>query len=78
MTASTLGLYFRSFLTKLSLIEAQLGEYPLPGMYISMYSTNTSRSLSLSDDASFAIVLELKDDKAPTVTKGKVLIIYVN
>ncbi|CAL1694960.1 unnamed protein product [Somion occarium] len=53
MTASTLGHYFRSFLVKLSMIESELGQYPLP------------------DDLSFAIILELKDDKAPTVPQGK-------
>ncbi|KAK7695173.1 hypothetical protein QCA50_002363 [Cerrena zonata] len=70
MTASTLGLYFRSFLTKLSLIEAQLGDYPLPGMSLVACGPYASL-LRLLDDLSFAIVLELKDDKAPAVSKGK-------
>ncbi|KAI8981385.1 DNA-binding protein [Trametes punicea] len=52
ISAASLGQYFRSFLVKLSMIEAQLGQ-----MYL--------------DDLSFAIVLELRDDKAPTATHGK-------
>jgi len=53
MTTSALGLYFRSFLIKLNMIECQLGP------------------LNLGNDASFAIVLELKDDKVPSVTHGQ-------
>ncbi|KAF8665450.1 hypothetical protein AX16_000468 [Volvariella volvacea WC 439] len=53
MTTLALGVYFRSFLVKLAMIEAQLGQ------------------MSLGDDMSFAIVLELKDDKVPTVNSGK-------
>ncbi|CDO75512.1 hypothetical protein BN946_scf184935.g48 [Trametes cinnabarina] len=52
ISAASLGQYFRSFLVKLNMIEAQLGQ---------LYS----------DDLSFAIVLELQDDKAPTSTQGK-------
>jgi len=53
MSDECLGQYFRSFLIKLNMIEAQLGQ---------MY---------LGEDSSFAVVLELKDDKAPSVTHGK-------
>ncbi|KAI0669741.1 DNA-binding protein [Trametes maxima] len=49
ITAASLGQYFRSFLVKLSMIEAQLGQ---------LYR----------DDLSFAILLELEDDKAPTAS----------
>lgn len=53
MTASSLTQYFRSFLIKLSMIEAQLGQ---------MY---------LGDDVSFAILLELRNDAAPSVSQSK-------
>ncbi|KAI0639572.1 DNA-binding protein [Trametes polyzona] len=52
ISAASLGQYFRSFLLKLSMIEAQLGQMDL-------------------DDLSFAIVLELQDDKAPAASQGK-------
>ncbi|KAL7285433.1 hypothetical protein ACG7TL_000530 [Trametes sanguinea] len=52
ISAASLGQYFRSFLVKLNMIEAQLGQ-----MYL--------------EDLSFAIVLELHDDKAPSATQGK-------
>ncbi|KAI0727808.1 DNA-binding protein [Fomitopsis betulina] len=52
MTPRSLGQYFRSFLVKLSMIEAQLGQIE-----------------NRDDDAlSFAIVIELKDDRAPAAT----------
>ncbi|KAL1697600.1 mitotic spindle checkpoint HORMA domain-containing protein [Schizophyllum commune] len=53
MKPAVLSQYFRSFLVKLNMIEAQLGQ---------MY---------LGDDVSFAIVLELKDDQAPTAAVNK-------
>ncbi|RDX51034.1 DNA-binding protein [Lentinus brumalis] len=49
---ASLGQYFRSFLVKLNMIEAQLGQ-----MYL--------------DDLSFAIIIELTDDKAPCAMNGK-------
>ncbi|KAL1951423.1 hypothetical protein VTO73DRAFT_572 [Trametes versicolor] len=52
ISAASLAQYFRSFLVKLSMIEAQLGQMD-------------------TDDLSFAILLELKDDKAPTASHGK-------
>ncbi|KAI0375163.1 DNA-binding protein [Pilatotrama ljubarskyi] len=52
ISSASLGQYFRSFLVKLNMIEAQLGQ---------MYT----------DDLSFAIVLELQDDKAPSAAHGK-------
>ncbi|TFK36949.1 DNA-binding protein [Crucibulum laeve] len=54
MTAASLAQYFRSFLIKLNMIEASLGQ------------------MELDDDASFAIVLELKDDAAPSVTDPRI------
>ncbi|KAH6916966.1 DNA-binding protein [Coprinopsis sp. MPI-PUGE-AT-0042] len=51
MTAKSLVQYFRSFLIKLSMIEASLGQ------------------MELGDDVSFAILLELKDQAAPTVSQ---------
>ncbi|KAL1748974.1 DNA-binding protein [Schizophyllum fasciatum] len=53
MRPAALSQYFRSFLVKLNMIEAQLGQ---------MY---------LGDDVSFAIVLELKDDRAPSAAIEK-------
>ncbi|KAF5368380.1 hypothetical protein D9758_002280 [Tetrapyrgos nigripes] len=53
MTPLSLGQYFRSFLVKLCMVEAQLGQ---------MY---------LGEDVSFAIVIELKDDKPPTGSNPK-------
>jgi len=48
MASSSLVQYFRSFIIKLNMIEAQIGQ------------------LYLGDDISFAIVIELKDDAAPS------------
>jgi len=53
MTSVRLGQYFRSFLTRLTMIEAQLGVMPRP------------------DEISFAIVIELKDNKAPSASRGQ-------
>ncbi|OCH86053.1 DNA-binding protein [Obba rivulosa] len=53
VTVRSLGQYFRSFMVKLSMVEAQLGHLPV------------------EDDPTFAIVLELQDDKAPSATHGK-------
>ncbi|TFK94391.1 DNA-binding protein [Polyporus arcularius HHB13444] len=52
ISVASLGQYFRSFLVKLTMIEAQLGH-----MYL--------------DDLSFAIIIELQDDKAPSAMNGK-------
>ncbi|EPT01532.1 hypothetical protein FOMPIDRAFT_1059716 [Fomitopsis schrenkii] len=52
MTPRSLGQYFRSFLVKLSMIEAQLGQ--IEGKE--------------DDSLSFAIVIELQDDRAPAAT----------
>jgi mitotic spindle assembly checkpoint protein MAD2B len=51
MTAKSLVQYFRSFLIKLSMIEASLGQ------------------MELGDDVSFAIILELKDQAAPSISQ---------
>ncbi|KAI0052526.1 DNA-binding protein [Auriscalpium vulgare] len=53
METAALGQYFRSFLVKLSMIEAQLGELPH------------------NAENSFAVVLELRDGKAPSAPMGK-------
>ncbi|KZT75006.1 DNA-binding protein [Daedalea quercina L-15889] len=50
MTPCSLGQYFRSFLIKLSTIEAQLGQIHAVG------------------DLSFAIIIELQDDRAPAAS----------
>jgi mitotic spindle assembly checkpoint protein MAD2B len=46
MSPSTLGQYFRSFLVKLSMIEAQLGQLELGGQLI-FYNDLGSDSLSI-------------------------------
>jgi len=53
MPRNSLIQYFRSFILKLNMIEAQIGQ------------------MHLGDDVSFAIVLELKDDAAPTHSNTK-------
>ncbi|KAG2022969.1 hypothetical protein CC2G_000678 [Coprinopsis cinerea AmutBmut pab1-1] len=53
MTAKSLVQYFRSFLIKLCMIEASLGQ------------------MELGDDISFAILLELKDQAAPSASQTK-------
>jgi len=53
ITPASLVQYFRSFLIKLHMIEAQIGQ---------MY---------LGDDVSFAIVIELKEDAAPSQSASK-------
>jgi mitotic spindle assembly checkpoint protein MAD2B len=74
MSPISLGQYFRSFLVKLSMIESQLGELGIGGsprfsLYIYIYICN----IVPLDNISFGIVLELKDDRSPSVTHGKVL-----
>ncbi|KAG1757145.1 DNA-binding protein [Suillus lakei] len=53
MSSAKLGQYFRSFLIKLNMIESQLGLLELPS----------------GDEASFAIVLELKENTVPSASK---------
>jgi len=53
MTSVRLGQYFRAFLTRLTMIEAQLGVMPSV------------------DELSFAIVIELKDNNAPSAPRGQ-------
>ncbi|KAI0756843.1 DNA-binding protein [Daedaleopsis nitida] len=52
ISLDSLSQYLRSFMVKLNMLEAQLGQINL-------------------DDLSFAIILELQDDKAPTASNGK-------
>lgn len=53
MSSAKLGQYFRSFLIKLNMIESQLGVLELPP----------------GDEASFAVVLELKENTVPSAFK---------
>lgn len=53
MSSARLGQYFRSFLIKLNMIESQLGVLELP----------------TGDEASFAVVLELKENTVPSASK---------
>ena len=73
MKPAVLSQYFRSFLVKLNMIEAQLGQMYLGGaQHYRLVFFTSSNSFILTDDVSFAIVLELKDDQAPTATVNKV------
>lgn len=71
MTPSALGQYLRAFMIKLSMVESSLGQLSLGGR---MYSYTGRREIShpCLDEGSFAIVIELQNDKAPSVTRGKV------
>jgi mitotic spindle assembly checkpoint protein MAD2B len=73
MSSAKLGQYFRSFLIKLNMIESQLGllELPSGGKFIS--SPVTIPFSPEVDEASFAVVLELKDNTAPSASKDKVM-----
>jgi mitotic spindle assembly checkpoint protein MAD2B len=70
MTPSSLGQYFRSFLVKLSMIESQLGQMHLGGKFV--LQRNGPRTDANSDEISFAVIIELKDDIAPTHSGTKV------
>ena len=72
MTPSSLIQYFRSFLIKLNMIEAQIGPLELGGKIFQHVLVCISKSVSRIDDISFAIVIELKDDAAPSGTSNKV------
>ncbi|PSS05452.1 hypothetical protein PHLCEN_2v3832 [Hermanssonia centrifuga] len=63
MSSVVLGQYFRSFLVKLCMVESQLGHLCLGGERLPLY------------DVTFAIVLELRDDKAPSLTHGKLSLV---
>ena len=72
MKPAVLSQYFRSFLVKLNMIEAQLGQMYLGGMLSYCLFSTIFFIFTPSDDVSFAIVLELKDDQAPTAAVNKV------
>lgn len=68
MTTSSLIQYFRSFIIKLNMIEAQIGQLYLGGKshLVCLRTRFTGKSTSVQDDISFAIVIELKDDASPS------------
>jgi len=71
MTPATLGQYFRSFLVKLSMIESQLAPMDVGGISgLPMFSSVLMLAF-YPDDVSFAILIELKDDAAPTPSKNE-------
>ena len=76
MSADRLGQYFRSFLVKLCMIDSQLGVMDLngksPRSCISFRLLTIIGTSPLADDITFAIVLELKDGKAPSSANEKV------
>lgn len=63
--------HFRSFLVKLSLVEAQLGDLPSDGTCSSLLGFHTSQTPAV-DDMSFGIFLELQDGASPAASKGSV------
>lgn len=71
MSSLALGQYFRSFLVKLSMIEAQLGQRYLGGISWPRRKCIPQFTLLVSvDDVSFAILMELKDDMKPSLPVG--------
>ena len=69
MASSSLIQYFRSFIIKLNMIEAQIGQLYLGGkshLYFAFGSVLLESLALFQDDISFAIVIELKDDAAPS------------
>jgi len=73
MSPEKLGQYFRSFLIKLNMIESQLGLLELPNGGKPILSPVMADFSSGVDEASFAIVLELKDNAVPSASKDKVI-----
>lgn len=66
MTSATLSRYFRAFLVKLSMVESQLGPLEPQGSCPAL-SIWVICAHNVTDDVSFAILLELCDDnEAPT------------
>ncbi|KAG6380867.1 DNA-binding protein [Boletus reticuloceps] len=65
MTSAALSRYFRAFLVKLSMVESQLGSLEPQGSLAQ--SIQASCTNYVTDDASFAILLELRDDKEPPI-----------
>lgn len=61
MSSATLGRYLRAFLVKLSMIESQLGTLEPQGGLFPHCKNNLCQRVT--DEASFAILLELRDDK---------------
>ncbi|CCM04445.1 uncharacterized protein FIBRA_06625 [Fibroporia radiculosa] len=74
MTSTALGQYFRSFMVKLNMAEAQLGQLEMcgtaPFAKIAKHVCYNN-IVNIIDDLSFAIVLELQDDKAPAASHGQ-------
>lgn len=66
MTSATLSRYFRAFLVKLSMIESQLGALEPQGSCLAL-PIQTLCANHATDEASFAILLELRDDKEAPV-----------
>ena len=72
MSAGTLGHYFRSFLVKLSMLEAQLGNLAPGGKGLALMLSIKSLMRYSLDEASFAIALELKDNRVPSAPRTTV------
>jgi len=72
MTAKSLAQYFRSFLVKLCMIEASLGQMELGGVLVLAKGLLFSDNKDVIDDVSFAILLELEDQAAPSASQTKV------
>ncbi|CAE6426823.1 unnamed protein product [Rhizoctonia solani] len=61
--------HFRSFLVKLSLVEAQLGDLPSDGKRFALPGFHTSQT-PVVEDMSFGIFLELQDGANPSAGNG--------
>ena len=80
MSSSSLIQYFRSFIIKLTMIEAQIGQLYLGGQsHLFWLRTRFNESLLFyQDDISFAIVIELKDDESPSHSDSAVCVILLD
>ena len=70
ITRALLGQYFRSFMSRLTMLEAQLGVMPNAGN--SSRPPSPTSAQNPPEDLSFTIVLELNDDDQPAASEGSV------
>ena len=75
ITVGALGQFFRSFLLKLNMIEAQLGQLGPLGVEGGKETEEYDALMNVTDifqDLSFAVLLELQEEMAPVVSEGQV------
>lgn len=78
ISGSALSQYFRSFLVKLSMMESQLGPLIHDGLSRKIHKVHSSDAVLTVGDVSFAIVLELLENKVPLASQTKVHSAYYN